>query len=161
MQRYCYSFEYCILSFKFARDDIKFCAWIMKKREKRKKEKRKKLQSVLSSLKSYFFCCSVLPSLPISKTVFVQDTPASSVLLLNIWREAATKNLVVTCAFVFKPAETVGVCQQLLSILVYVLFKLTEDHAAPPFGLQQPNSIFKVNFYSWSGSNTYDHLFAR
>lgn len=39
------------------------------------------------------------------------------------------KNLVVTCAFVFKPVETVGVCQQVLSILVYVLFKLTENHA--------------------------------
>lgn len=71
------------------------------------------------------------------------------------------KNLVVTCAFVFKPVETVGVCQQVLSFLVYVLFKLTENHAPSPFGFQQPSSIFKVNFYSRSGSNTSDHLFAR
>jgi len=46
------------------------------------------------------------------------------------------KNLIVTCELTFKPVETVGMCQHLLSILVYVLFKITENHATSPFGLQ-------------------------
>lgn len=71
------------------------------------------------------------------------------------------KNLIATCEFVFKPVETVGTYQHLLSILIYELFKITENHATSPSGLQQPHSIFKVNLYSRSGSSTSDHLSAR
>lgn len=72
------------------------------------------------------------------------------------------KNLIVTCEFASKRVETLGMCQHWLSILVYVLFKITENHTTSPFGLQQSHSVFKVNLYSQSGSSsTSHHLFAR
>jgi len=58
------------------------------------------------------------------------------------------KNLIVISEFVFKPSKAVSFGQQLLSILSYVLIKLTENHDISPFGLQQPKSISKVNFHS-------------
>lgn len=71
------------------------------------------------------------------------------------------KNLIVTCEFTLKPVETIDMCQHLPSTLVYVLFKITENHATSPFGLQQSHSIFKVNLYCQSESSTLHHLFAR
>lgn len=57
------------------------------------------------------------------------------------------KKLIATCEFTFKPVEIVGMCQRLLSILIYVLFEITENHTTLPFGLEQSHSIFKANLY--------------
>lgn len=71
------------------------------------------------------------------------------------------KNLMATREFTCKTAETRVLWQQLLPILIYPLFKISENHTTIPFGLEQSQPIFKVDLHSQSGSSPSHHLFAR
>lgn len=68
------------------------------------------------------------------------------------------KNLIATCEFTFETAETTVLWQELLPILIYPLFKISENHSTSPFGLQQSQSIFQVDLHSQSGKSTSYHF---